>query len=40
MIEPIRTPDQRLFRAAGFVWSRLPDALVTTVGPHLVRHLF
>jgi FemAB-related protein (PEP-CTERM system-associated) len=37
---PVRTPDTPLYRALGAVWSRLPDGLVETVGPRVVKHLF
>ena len=37
---PVRTPDMPLYRALGWIWSRLPDPIVTTVGPRLVKHLF
>lgn len=37
---PVRTPDAPLYRAAGLIWSHLPDTLVTSIGPRLVKHLF
>jgi len=37
---PVRTPDMPLYRALGRIWSLLPDPVVTTLGPRLVKHLF